>query len=90
MNVGESKVMRCSGYVNVGRMHLRLNSEPLQEVTCFEYLRSQVASDGGCERNVIHQMNDGYTAWRALKGVLTNRGLGINGKVSTCRDVAFM
>ena len=34
-------------------------------------------ADGGCESYV---MNEGYRAWRALKSVLNNRGLGINAK----------
>ena len=42
------------------------------------YLGSQVAADGGCERDVLHGMNEGYRAWGALKCVLSNRGLGIN------------
>ena len=33
-----SKVMRCSRYVNRGRMHERLNGEQLEEVDCFKYL----------------------------------------------------
>ena len=32
VNVGKSKVMRCSRYGNVGRMHIILNGEPLEEV----------------------------------------------------------
>ena len=60
MNVGNSKVMRCSRYVNGGRMHVRLNSDPLEEVDCFKYLGSQVAADGGCERDVVQRMNEGY------------------------------
>ena len=43
-------------------MHVRLNGEPLEEVYCFKYLGSQVAADGGCERNVVHRMNAGYRA----------------------------
>ena len=43
---------------------------------CFKYLGSQVAVDGGCERDVVHRMNEGYRAWGALKSVLSNRGLG--------------
>ena len=43
----------------------------------FKYLKSQVAADGGCERDVVHRMNAGYRAWGALKSVLSNRGLGI-------------
>ena len=53
VNVGKSKVMRCSRYGNQGRMNVILNGEPLEEVDCFKYLGSQVASDGGCERDVV-------------------------------------
>ena len=48
-------------------MHLIVNGEPLEEVDCFKYLGSQVAADGGCERDVVHRMNKGYRAWRAPK-----------------------
>ena len=44
------------------------------------HLGLQVAADGGCERDVVHRMNEGYRAWGALKSVLSNRGLGINAK----------
>ena len=80
VNVGKSKVMRCNRYGNGDRMHVILNGEPLEEVDCFKYLGSQVAADGGCEEDVVHRMNEGYTAWGALKSVLSNRGLGIKAK----------
>ena len=32
MNVGKSKVLRCSRYGNWSRMYLTLNGEPLEEV----------------------------------------------------------
>ena len=57
-----------------------LNCEPLEEVDCFKYLGSQVAADGGCERDVVHRMNEEYRPWGALKSVLSNRGLGIKAK----------
>ena len=79
-NVGKSKVMRCSRYSNWDRMHVILNGEPLEEVDCFKYLGSQVAADGGCERDVVHRINDVYRAWGALKSVLSNRGLGTKAK----------
>ena len=85
VNVGKSKVMRCSRYGNGDRMHVMhviLNGEPFEEVDCFKYLGSQVAADGGCERDVVHRTNEGYRAWGALKSVLSNRGLGINAKKS--------
>ena len=76
VNVGKSKVMRCFRYGNREGMHVILNGEPLEEVDCFKYLGSQVAADGGFERDVVQRMNKGYRAWRALKSVLSNRGLG--------------
>ena len=41
-------------------MHVILNGEPLEEVGYFKYLRSQVSADGGCERDVVHRMNERY------------------------------
>ena len=67
MNVGKSKVMRCFRYGNGDRMNVILNGEPVEEVDCFKYLGSQVAADGGYERDVVHRMNDGYRAWGVLK-----------------------
>ena len=46
----------------------------------LKYLGSQVAADGGCERDVVHRMKEGYRAWGALKSVLSTRGLGIKAK----------
>ena len=39
-----------------------------------------MAADGGCERDVVHRMNEGYRAWGTLKSDLSNRGLGITAK----------
>ena len=47
---------------------------------CCKYLGSQVAADGGCERDVVNRMNKGYRAWEPLTSVLSNRGLGIKAK----------
>ena len=80
VNVGKSKVMRCSRYGNGYRMHVILNGEPLEEVDCFKYLGLQVPADGGCESDVVLRMNEGFRAWGALKSVLSNKGLGIKAK----------
>ena len=56
VNVGKSKVMRCSRYGNGDRMHVILNGELLEEVDCLIYLGSKVAPDGGCERDVVHRI----------------------------------
>ena len=58
-NVDKSKVMRYSRYGNGGRMHVTLNGEPLEEMDCFKYLGSQVAADGGSERDVVDRINEG-------------------------------
>ena len=39
-----------------------------------------MAADGGCERDVMHRMNEGYRVWGELKSVLSNSGLGIKAK----------
>ena len=61
-------------------MHQILNGEPSEEVDCFKYLGSQVAADGGCDRDVVHRMYEVYIAWGAQKSVLSTRGLGIKAK----------
>ena len=75
MNVGNRKVLRCSRSIG-GRLHVRLNGEPLEEVDCFKYVGSRVTADGGCERDVVHGMIEGYREWGVLKSVLNNKGLG--------------
>ena len=35
-----------------------------------------MAADEGCEKDVVHRMNEGYRAWGVLKSVRSNRGLG--------------
>ena len=80
--MGKSKVMRCSWSGNGGRMHVILNGKPLVEVDCFKYLGLQVIADGGCEKDVVHRMNEGYRAWGSQKSVLSNEGLDKGQEVS--------
>ena len=39
-----------------------------------------MTAGGGCERDVVHRMNEGYRAWGILKSVLSNKGLGLKAK----------
>ena len=39
-----------------------------------------MAANVGCERDVVHRINQGHRAWGALKSVLRNKGLGIKAK----------
>ena len=68
VNVGKSKVMSSSRYGNRDRMHVILKGEPLEEMDCFKYLGSQVAADGGCERDLAHRISEGYRAWGSGEG----------------------
>ena len=38
-----------------------------------------MAADGGCERDVVHRMNEGSRAWGTLKSV-NKKGFGIKAK----------
>ena len=80
VNKDKSTVMRCSRYGNRGRMHVTLNDESFVKVDCFKYMGSQVTVDGGCQRDVVHRMSEGYRALGELKSVLRNIGLKINVK----------
>ena len=52
--------------MELGVLHVIINSEPLEEVNGFKYLGWQVAADGGYNlRDVVHRMNEGYRAWGA-------------------------
>ena len=39
-----------------------------------------MAADGRCERDVVHRMNEGYSACRVLKSVLSNRRFELKAK----------
>ena len=39
-----------------------------------------MAVDGGCDRDVVHRLNEGYRARGALKSVMSNRRLRIKAK----------
>ena len=42
----------------------------------LKYLGSQVSANRGCERDVVHRMNEGYRAWGELKSVLSYKEWG--------------
>ena len=84
VNVGKSKVMRCTR--NGSRLNVMLNGEALEEVDQFKYLGSVIAANGGVEADVRHRVIEGCKVLGALKGVMKNRGLGMNvKKVCLCQ-----
>ena len=80
VNVGKSKVMRCTRSEDGARLNVMLNGEALEEVDQFKYLGSVIAANGGVEADVHHRVNEGCKVLGALKGVMKNRGLGMNVK----------
>ena len=68
VNIGKSKVMGCARYGNGGRMHACENKwQEFEDEDCFKYLLLHVAADGGCDKDVLHRINEGYRAWGAEK-----------------------
>ena len=80
VNVGKSKVMRCTRNEDGARLNVMLNGEALEEVDQFKYLGSVIATNGGVEADVRHRVNEGCKVLGALKGVMKNRGLGMDVK----------
>ena len=80
VNVGKSKFTRCTRNEDGARLNVMLNGEVLEEVEQFKYLGSVIAANGGVEADVHHRVNEGCKVLGALKGVMTNRGLGMNVK----------
>ena len=80
VNVGKSKVMRCTRNGGGAGLNVTLNGEVLEEVDQFKYLGSVVAANGGVEADVRHRVNEGCKVFGAVKGVMKNRGLGMNVK----------
>ena len=80
VNVGKSKVMRCTRNEDGARLNVMLNGEALEEVDQLKYLGSVIAANGGVEADVRHRVNEGCKVLGALKGVMKNRGVGMNVK----------
>ena len=76
---GKSKVMRCTKNEDGARLNVMLNGGTL-EVDQFKYLGSVIAANGGVEADVRHRVNEGCKVLGALKGVMKNRGMGMNVK----------
>ena len=76
VNIGKCKVMRWSRYGNVARLHVRLNGEPLEEVDYLKYLMSQVAADGGCERDALKCKEVSIRRSNFTNCVVRRRGMG--------------
>ena len=70
--------MRCTRKESGVRLNAMLNGEAVEEVDQFKYLRLVIAANGGVEADVHQRVNEGCEVLGALKGVMKNRGLGMN------------
>ena len=77
VNVGKSKVMKCTRNEDGARLNVMLNGEALEEVEEFKHLGSVIAANGGVEADVRHRVSK---VLGALKGLMKNRGMGMNVK----------
>ena len=57
VNIGKSKVMKCTRNKDGARLNVRLNVEALEEADQFKYLGSVIAPNGGVEADVHHRVN---------------------------------
>ena len=80
VNVGKSKVMRCTRDEGRAILNVLLNGEALEEVDQFKYLGSVIAANGGVEADVSHRVSEGCKVLGAMNGVIRNRGLGMDVK----------
>ena len=58
VNVGKSKVMRCTRNEDGARLNIMLNGEALEKVDQFKYLGSVIAANGGVEADVRHRVHE--------------------------------
>ena len=68
MNVGKSKVMRCTRNEDGAKLNVMLNGEAPEEVDQFKYLGSVIAANGG----VFYSLH--YTSFLFLKGCRLEKG----------------
>ena len=80
VNVGKSKVMRCTRNEESPRLNVMLDGEALEQVDQFKYLGSIIAENGGVEADVSNRVKEGSKVLGAVNGVIKNRGLGMNVK----------
>ena len=59
VNVGKSKVMRCTKNEDGARLNAMLNGEALEEVDQFKYCGSVMVANGVVEADVRHRVDQG-------------------------------
>ena len=63
VNVGKSKIMRCTRNEDGARLNVMLIGVALEEVDQFKYLGSVIAANGGVEADVHHRVMKDVKCW---------------------------
>ena len=80
VNVGKSKVMRCTKTRNGVGLQINLEGEGLEEVESFKYLGSQMTWEGDVEQEVNSRVRDAGRVMGGMKKLWSNRELGMEVK----------
>ena len=88
VNVGKSKVMRCSRVRDGRRMSIVLDGEQLEEVSSFKYLGSKVAVDGKIGEEVSARVNEVSKVLGGMKTMFNCRSLRMDVKRRLYEGVA--
>ena len=80
VNVGKSKVLRCTRSRDAGGMNVWLGREKLEEVDAFKYLGSHIARDGCVDVEVKHRVKEARRVMGGMKSVFKCRTLSMGAK----------
>ena len=80
VNVGKSKVMRCSRGGQRLELSVRLNGEVLEEVESFRYLGSEICRSAKMSVEVEQRMKEGMAAFGAMKSIWRVKEVGMKAK----------
>ena len=80
VNVGKSKVMRCTTGDYRGGLHINLGEEELEEVESFRYLGSRVTRNGEIGEEIKVRVGEAGKAMGGLRKLWKNREIGMGVK----------
>ena len=80
VNVGKSKVMRCSNEDPVPGLQIQLEGEQLEKVDSFKYLGATVAEGGDVGKEVQHRVIEASRAMGGMNKIFKNREVDMRTK----------
>ena len=80
VNIGKSKVMRCTRNIDDRRLDVRLGGEMLEEVDSFKYLGSVIARDGGIAEEVKSRVGEASKVIGGMNKLFKCREMGMRAK----------